>query len=87
VSDYPVSPQDPAELIAWLRELTVGTVLLDSSNDAWQLGELEGEDDSFLAWQCTSDDHNFRLDSETDMDALVPWRPLRVLHLPQTGGE
>ncbi len=71
---------DPVDVVAWLRALTPGTVLLDNMGDAWQLNENStGHSDSFLAWNCTTDSHVFRLDSATDMATMAAWRPFRVL--------
>lgn len=76
---------EPVDVVAWLRALPVGTVLLDSSCEAWQSGYMESHYASVVAFHCVGDDYAFRIDSAVDMATMAAFRPFRVLWTPGGG--
>lgn len=83
----PVELTEPTDVVAWLRALPVGTVLLDSSTDAWKLASFPTAQGAapFVAFECTNDDYRYRLDDAVDMATMAAWRPFRVLWTPGGG--
>ncbi len=83
----PAEVTEPLDVVAWLRALPVGTVLLDSDGDAWQLTAQTnwwGEFDH-AAFMCIDNVIRARLDDETMLSSLAEWAPFRVLYVPPGG--
>ncbi len=75
VFDTSLSPTDPAELVAWLRERPASTVLLDRRGDAWQVRSTSRGD---VRLRCTTGESYFVHD-DPSLPELTDWAPLRVI--------
>lgn len=79
VPDESLSPSGPAELVAWLRALPVGTILRDNLGAAWHLDDRPSGHPPTRAWLATGDEHRYMLDSAVDMATMAAWRPFRII--------
>lgn len=79
----PVELTEPVDVVAWLRALPVGTVLLDGRGRAWQLrAQRTTGRSTFLLTGSTSP---YRLAAIADMRAVAKSAPFRVLWTPGGG--
>ncbi len=74
----PVELTDPVDVIAWLRALPVGAVLLDKDGDAWQLckGLLP------TAFQRIGGTYDYPVQYDEYMNRVARDAPFRVLWRP-----
>lgn len=80
----PAELTEPLDVVAWLRALPVGTVLLDSGSVAWQL-RLFARNLSAVPADGWGESHNLaREDHARDMARHAPFRLLWTP--PQDGG-
>jgi hypothetical protein len=81
-----VSPSGPDDLVAWLRALSIGTVLLDESGHAWQKNDfrpiLSDDPEPYIAFGCAIGDSQHPTLDDRAMLAMTVWRPFRVLYTP-----
>lgn len=89
----PVELSEPVDVVAWLRALPVGAVLLDKDGMAWQLhvlgrgpGRLSTDPDR-TAFHCAVDGSPPRWRAvDEDMRQMARWAPFRVLWPLPPGG-
>ena len=77
VPDASLSPTDPAELVAWLRALPVGAILLDRQDSAWQLRHTSG---GHAYLRCVVGDKGCYLSDDYGMtETMVEFAPYRLV--------
>lgn len=76
----PVELTEPVDVVAWLRALPVGTVLLDRDRDAWQLVGINE-----LTFMCVDGSLTADVDSDYQMAAMSEYAPFLVLWTPGGG--
>jgi len=69
VPDASLSPTGPDELVAWLRALPVGAVLLDRNGDVWQRRDHGG-------WRSITDEFIYSIE---DFRGLTGYAPFRLI--------
>lgn len=84
VPDTSLSPTNPAELITWLRDRPVGTVLLDKDERAWQLRQWSFASDrghvANWSWYGANARHEaYDRFNETRLLLLAEHGPFRVI--------
>lgn len=86
----PTELTEPVDVIAWLRALPVGTVLLDSGADAWQCTRVppdEGGGEGFTAFRCVPEEYLLcEVDEQQHMVYMARFAPFRVLWTPPVAG-
>ncbi len=75
VPDASLSPTGPAELVAWLRALPIGAVLLDKYEDAWQVRKSG----LHPRVSCVADQKGYYLGNDYDMREMTQWAPFRLI--------
>jgi hypothetical protein len=76
VPDESLSPSDPAELVAWLRALPAGAILIDKSGNAWQLRQTSG-DQAYI--RCVAGQKGYYLSDDYGMNEMAEWAPYRLV--------
>lgn len=80
----PVELTDPVDVVAWLRALPVGTVLLDREQRAWQLRQWSwsSERGHVANWAWYGANTHLAYNVPNGLTAFAAERPFRVLWMP-----